>query len=182
MNSRPPPAEAYSRVSNPDLFLPLPAIVLELIDRLEERFEVRRELGVGLDPALERSMAVLPTVRLTPAPSTAAPITVAFLRGPSIFIRCGRWTELGFPTCSCDACDATVEGEAHQLSEIFQGICSGGFREEFVLPFIGSAWRSWSIRTAGHLQGGGGRISRREARKLIGTGPRRWEWEPWRRR
>ena len=44
-----PPKEAYSRVTNPERFLPLHAAAMELLDRLEREFAVDRLEGHDAD-------------------------------------------------------------------------------------------------------------------------------------
>ena len=63
-----PPDEAYSRVTNPERFLPLHAAMLGIIDRLENDFEVERRRVMVWMRKLERGAMDLarPSVRLSP--------------------------------------------------------------------------------------------------------------------
>ena len=51
-----PPEEAYGRVTNPERFRVLHTVMLEILDKLEAEFDVRREEGYGLDEELERNL------------------------------------------------------------------------------------------------------------------------------
>lgn len=69
-----PPPAAYSRVTDPERFRPLHAMIETLLGELDSSFEVGRTAGYGLDEELEASALALPTVRLTPRDATAAPL------------------------------------------------------------------------------------------------------------
>ena len=78
-----PPEEAYGRVTNPERFLPLQSAAIEVLDGLEQTFDVRRVEGYGLDAELEgKRGTVRPSIQLTPADPKAAPITVVFTDFP----------------------------------------------------------------------------------------------------
>ena len=102
---------AYSRVANPERFRPLRTAMLEVIDRLENDFDLERTEGYGLDEELERGMDLArPDVRLTPKDPDAAPIVVVFSTFPGLRVRFGRWYIEPFPDCGCDACDESARG------------------------------------------------------------------------
>lgn len=80
-----PADAAYSRVTNPERFLPLHTAMPEIIARLENDFVVERAEGYGLDEELERGMDLAhPDVKLIPADPGAAPIAVAFTDFPGL--------------------------------------------------------------------------------------------------
>ncbi len=130
-----PPEEAYSRVTNAERFRPLHTAMLDIIGRLERGFDVEREEGYGLDEELERRFDLaLPGVRLTPNDPGAAPIAVVFSGFPGIQVRFGRWYTDPFPSCGCDACDESAEGEIERLTDMIDDVVAGRFREGIRVP------------------------------------------------
>lgn len=131
----PPPDPAYSRVTNAERFRPLHAAMLEMLGRLERDFDVERterhrrdaELVPGLN--LER-----PQVRLSPLDPDAAPIAVVFSTFPGLHVRCGRWYREPFPSCGCDACDASADGEIERLTGMVDDVVAGGFARRSDVP------------------------------------------------
>ena len=77
-----PPEEAYSRVTEPERFLPMHQWALDLVDRLEKEYEVTKEEGKGMDAELESRQLSRPTIKLTPSGDTCAPVTIALHRFP----------------------------------------------------------------------------------------------------
>lgn len=57
-----PPDEAYSRVTEPERFLPLVDWTPDLLSRLEDEYDVVREEAYAIDTDLERTAAVQPIV------------------------------------------------------------------------------------------------------------------------
>ena len=187
-----PPDEAYSRVTNPERFLPLHDAMLEMIARLENDYEVERAEGYGLDEELERRHDLArPSVRLSPRDPESAPIGVTFTTFPGLYLRFGRWYTEPFPDCGCDACDETAEGEIERLKYVIDDVTAGRFREGIRCPlisFVGSAWQEtefWSpddgrpsIRSLKRKP-----IDVLRAREMSG-GRRRLDlhWKPWTRR
>ena len=187
-----PPDEAYSRVTNPERFLPLHDAMQGIIGRLETDFQVERTEGYGLDEELEKRMDLAgPSVRLSPMDSDAAPIGVTFTTFPGLYLRFGRWYTEPFPNCGCDACDETAEGEIERLKYVVDDVTAGRFREGIRCPlisFVGSAWREtefWSpddgrpsIRSLKRKP-----IDVLRAREMSG-GRRKLDlnWKPWSRR
>ena len=179
-----PPAEAYSRVTEPERFLPLIDWTLDLLSRLEAEYDVVREENCGIDPELERMAVTKPTVRLTPKRDGAAPITAAFTHyeHAGVHVRFGRFRVEPFPDCGCDACDETAEENFELLQEMVEAVVAGQFKEWFRLQPDGSGtlgYEFWSSEShPGYHKGW----------KTIrpGTAPRfsegkDWfvEWEPW---
>ena len=137
-----PPDEAYSRVTDAERFRPLHSATLEMIDRLEADFDVKRVEGYGLDEDLESRVGLeRASVRLTPADPEAAPVTVAFSDFPGLYVRLGRWHVEPFPGCGCDACDESAETEIEQLTELVDCVTAGGFREAVRRPLMPSIGR-----------------------------------------
>ena len=174
-----PPPEAYSRITNSERFEPLHDAALAHLDRLQLRFDVERVEGYGLDQDLEQVSLTRPSVRLTPADPSAAPIVVAFTGFPAVVMRCGLLLVLGFPECGCDACDETSEGELQRLVEVMDDVVGGRFRESIRIPFLGDAEQQWELRSSARQTRGGVRIARSRARALARGGSRTFEWSPW---
>lgn len=129
------PDEAYSRVTNPERFRPLHDAMLEMLNDLETLFDVERIEGHGLDEELEsrsRDLAARPSIVLDPTDPEAASITVVFTDFPGLHMRLGRWYTDLFPSCGCDACDESAEGEIERATEMIESVTSGGFREAVI--------------------------------------------------
>jgi len=179
-----PPLEAYSRVTDPERFASLHQVAAELLDRLEREFEAERAEGYGLDPELEQGVKLArPSVSLVPRDAGAAPIVVAFSTFPGIAVRLGRWCTSAFPTCGCDACDETAEGEIERLNSMIDNLTAGRFREAIRISAEGTARHEWEFWS------GGGRSAQRSlldparARELVAAGDRSlYEWGPWPKR
>jgi hypothetical protein len=174
-----PPPEAYSRITNSERFEPLHRAALLHLERLQERFDVERVEGYGLDQDLERVDLARPSVKLIPADSKAAPIVVAFTSFPAVITRCGLRLVLGFPACGCDACDETAEGELQRLTEVMDDVVGGRFRESIRIPLFGDAEQEWELRSSAHRIAGSVRIPRSRARALVSGCSRTFEWSPW---
>jgi Family of unknown function (DUF6226) len=178
-----PPMEAYSRVTDPERFGSLHRVAAELLDRLEREFDADRAEGYGLDPELERGIEpARPSVTLVPRDAGAAPIAVAFSTFPGIVVRLGRWCTSAFPTCGCDACDETAEGEIERLKSMIHNLTAGRFREAIRISADGTPWQEWEFWS------GGGRCAKSRldpdrARQLVAAGDRSlYEWGPWPKR
>ena len=182
-----PPDEAYSRVTNPERLRPLHAAMLEILDGLENDYEVERSEGFGLDEELEERLDLArPSVRLRPKDPDAAPIAVAFSTFPGLHLRFGRWCTEPFPDCGCDACDESSEIELERLNEMVVDVTAGRFREAIHRPWISFMGTSWKVAEflspiGGHKRATG--VDSQRAREMS-SGRRRLEldWKPWPRR
>ena len=179
---------AYSRVTNPERFLPLHTAMLKTVGRLEKDFEVERTEGYGLDGELARGVDLVRSdVKLVPADPDAAPITVVFTAFPGLYTRFGRWYSEPFPSCGCDACNESAEGEIERLNEMVYDVTAGRFRETIRAPFlsfIGSGWREAEFWSPGERRSRSrSRVDGFQARKMSG-GRQRLDlnWKPWPRR
>jgi hypothetical protein len=94
-------------------------------------------------------------------------------------MRCGLSLVLGFPTCGCDACDETAEGELQRLTNVMDDVAGGRFRESIRIPLFGDAKQQWKLWSSSHGMGGGERITRARARALVSGGRRKLDWSPW---
>lgn len=179
---RGPDPEAYSRVTNPERFLPLHAFALALLDRLTLEYDVTRSDAFARMPNMTAFEQARLPVTLTPIAPEAAPVAVAFTTFPSLVVRCGKWSAMQFPHCGCDACAATAERETEQFEQLLGDVVAGRFREELRIPLFGRAGVRWSfgdIARAGHLKEGGQGLSRDQARLLDTGGPKRVLWQSW---
>lgn len=180
-----PDPEAYSRVTNPERFLPLHAIALALLDHLALEYDVIRTDAFARMPDMTPFEQARLPVTLTPVASDAAPVAIAFTTFPSLIVRCGKWSAMALPNCGCDACAATAELEAERLEQVLGDVVAGRFREELRIPLFGRAGVRWSfgdIARAGHLREGGEYLGRDQARLLDTGGQKRMLWQPWRPR
>ena len=181
----PPPDPAYSRVTNAERFRPLHWAMLEIVDRLENEFDVERTEGYGLDAELERGFEpVRPHVKLNPGNPEAAPIAVVFSNFPGLNVRFGRWFTEPFPSCGCDACDESAESEIKRLNELVNDVVAGRFRESIQRPLIsfrGTGWRETKFWSSVGRRTSRSRVDGVRAREMSG-GRRRLElsWKPWR--
>ena len=176
-----PPDEAYSRVTEPERFMPLHEWTLETVKRLQAEYDVTLEEGKGIDAELERSALARPTIKLIPGQDSCAPVTIAFTDFPGLAVRVGRWVTDYFPSCGCDACDEMPDGEFEGLTELLDDVVAGRFRETMRLQPGGNGWSSrdfWSDDE--RRSSGGSRVPRaRAARILNGKAEIVLEWQPW---
>jgi hypothetical protein len=124
-----PPDEAYSRVTDPARFAPLPALGTALLDDLEARYRVARNSWTEPDPHSPGATAT--AVQLTPEDPGAAPLTVVTTSFPGIIVRFGG-QELPLPECGCDACDETVPELSELLDRHIDAVVAGTFGERLV--------------------------------------------------
>ncbi len=179
-----PPKEAYSRVTEPERFLPLIDWALELLSRLETEYDVVREEGYGLDPQLERMAVTRPTIKLTPRKDGAAPIVAAFIYydHAGIHIRFGRHYREPFPDCGCDTCDETAEDAFERFEKSVEAVAAGRFREWFRLQPDGSGRVGREFWGYDHRRSGETRVEPVSVTRFAGGKGHVLEWQPWPRR
>lgn len=183
----PPPDPAYGRVTNAERFRPLHSAMLEIIGRLENDFDAKRTEGYGLDTELEQGLdPERPHVRLNPRNHGAAPIAVVISTIPGLHVRFGRWYSELFPSCGCDPCDESAEGEIERLNEMVDDVVAGRFCEAIRCPLIslrGTGWRETTFWSSVGMCAQRARVDGLCAREMAG-GRRRLDlnWEPWCRR
>jgi hypothetical protein len=123
--------------------------MLEIIGRLEKDFQVKRTEAYGLDEELGSVLDLArPGARLSPKDPDAAPIVVVFTAFPGLHVRFGRWYKEPFPSCGCDACDESAEGEIERLNEMVDDVTAGRFRATIQCPMISSSTQStwyWDV-------------------------------------
>jgi len=180
-----PLPKEYTRVTNPERFLPLHDLAVDIMSGLREAYEVIEsptyESHSRLRPRVEYAR---PPITLTPVSSKEAPISIAFTTFPGVFVRCGKFVEEPFPICGCDACAPTFEREAERLQEIIRSVVAGHFIEEMDIPLVGRAHLIWSIEASDSAYGSSRRmmfLSRDDARRLSPESER-IEWQPWTKR
>ncbi|WP_166521359.1 DUF6226 family protein [Modestobacter roseus] len=161
-----PPAEAYSRVSDPQRFLPLLGAADDLVAGLRRRFDVM----VSDEPVAGRGE--LSAVRLSPATGAGADLVVVRTDFPGVHLRAGRWARASFPACGCDACDEQVDDAIESLVEFVGDVAGGRFGEELTAgpgPRELHTWRAGSSSTA-YLT---------PAEASAHGEPGRFDWAPW---
>ncbi|ORW08275.1 DUF6226 family protein [Mycobacterium kyorinense] len=124
-----PPEEAYGRVTDPERYRRLHVVGRALLDDLERRFEVTRQLSTENDP---HSASPAPVVRLTPADPAASPLTIVFTAFPGLLVRMGHDGGADLPACGCDACDETAEQCEERLRDYADVCIAGAFGERIV--------------------------------------------------
>jgi hypothetical protein len=183
---RPPPLEAYSRVTNPERFRPLHSLALELVNRLTADYDVAATHTFDVLPGMQSFEQARAPVTLTPVAPDAAPIAIAFTTFPSLIVRYGRWLAEPFPACGCDACGETAAREGERLERLLADVVAGHFREELGIPVLGEATIRWRLGvTPAYVDDSGEAfrtLPRAQARAMQGRGPKRVQWQPWRRR
>ncbi len=182
-----PPDEAYSRVTEPERFLPLVEWSLDMLSRLEAEYDVAREEGYYLDPQLDltppsRPSASRPSVRLTLKQGSSAPIVAAFNDLPGIRVRFGHYLIEPFPDCACDACDECAEGEFQNFKETVEAVVAGQFREWFRLEPDGSGGTGHELWSEELRRSGWSRVEPASVTRFAGGKDRVLEWLPWPRR
>lgn len=170
-----PPEWSYSITRNLERFMPVVEYAEALIDHLVKVCDVD-----VLDDLVTRDDMLFPqrnahrAVRLTPANSSAAPLTFVFFGEFYLAIHAGLIQDFLFPDCSCEACDATGVLEIERMGRLVDAVTTGRFQETFrrrehgyhIEDFCGGIGRTpKTLRT---------RVKR--ARELFAElGP----WQPW---
>ena len=178
-----PPSEAYSRITEPERFAPLHGIALELLEELENTFDVERSEAYGLAPERENTELARPSIRLVPNQDSAASIVFVFSAFPGLRMQAGQWYSDSFPSCACDACDETSDSEAERLTSIVDNITSGRFREEVHLPAVGVGWYERGLWSSNRSNSNKSRLDRDVALQMLADSESSvFEWQPWTRR
>lgn len=175
-----PPEDAYSRVTEPERFLPMHDWALELVARLEQEYEVTRQEGEGIDSELENRPLSRPTIKLTPLQDSCPPITITFNDFPGLAVRVGRWGVDRFPSCGCNACDETADEEFERFEELLGDAVAGRFRESLSLGPNGKGWSRMDTWSARGSSSSGGFLPQEEAVQILnGRGLIVVDWQPW---
>lgn len=148
-----PPAEAYTRISDPARYADLHTDVADLVRELTSRYDV------GLDRTpLARAVSGdvdVPAFHLVPARPASVSVTFALTRLPGLDVRVDGRTWLALPHCGCDACDETLDECREQLRDLVAAVVAGSLGERLLRA--GDGWEreqwvrgdgcSWSSRT-----------------------------------
>jgi hypothetical protein len=168
----------YGRVTNAARFAILHSVALEVLDRLEKEFDVERVEPYAHDEDL-RGFARAPVARPTVAlvPREGAPLVVAFSSFPGLLVRLGRSYRTAFPSCGCNACDESADGEADRFHELVRAVTRGQFREVVETGRDGSPTFVWEWESFGHHRREQQLIESAEASKIeLGQTS---QWKPW---
>ena len=181
-----PPLEAYSRVTDPERFRPLHTRALNLLEDLWAEYDVSRDASFELLPDMTPFEHARPPVALTPTLPMAAPVAVAFTTFPSLLVRFGRWQGESFPSCGCDACRETADGESERFERLLDDVVAGRFREELKIPLLREPRLRWWLGESSaraHSRNSGFRLlSWSHAQALRSAGSGMIQWQPWPRR
>ncbi|WP_185993096.1 DUF6226 family protein [Rhodococcus sp. KBS0724] len=137
-----PPEEAYGRVTNPERFAPLMPAAEELIRDLASRFDVTISRGPAA-PSKSKTVAILETVRITPARTDQAPLTITFTSFPGLYLDAGAWQHIALPSCGCDACSEDAESTLRELAEYSEALTAGQLSERItgnLRPVLEHSW------------------------------------------
>ena len=148
-----PPEEAYGRVTDPERFAALHTASHQVLDDLEQHYDVVRETFTEFD---RHSPEPATGIRLVPSDPAAASLTLVLNAFPGVNIRAGsrEWTHL--PYCGCDACDETAEELLQSLHSHVDAVTRGSIGERLVHE-DGAWWHeSWMRDAAGY--GSGSRV------------------------
>lgn len=127
--SQGPPPEAYGRVTDAQRYRELHTVAHSLLNDLQQRFDVTRELSTESD---RHSPEPAPVVRLVPADPAASALTIVFDAFPGVLVRMGHDGGTHQPVCGCDACDEPVQRCAEQLRGYVEVCVTGAFGERLV--------------------------------------------------
>ena len=175
-NADPP----YGRVTNAARFAMLHLLALELLDQLQREFDVERIEPYQDDDDLSpygRVLLARPSVALIPRDRECAPVIVAFSSFPGLLVRVGSGYRTAFPSCGCDACDESADGEADRFERLVRAVTTGHFREYLEPQSNGSLFHVCEWESAGQ--------HRREKQLLESAQASRLElgsisrWKPW---
>ena len=176
---------ARSEVGNPERFRMLHRRAFDLLEHLEAEYEVIRTERFELLPWMRPFEHACPPVTLSPVSAAAAPIAIAFTQFSSLLVRFGRWVAEPFPSCACDVCAETAEGEGARLKARIYDVVAGRFKEEISIPWFGEGRVGWSfgeISAPSGRQRGWSGLSRSHALALRGRGSHVVHWSPWPKR
>lgn len=172
-----PPDDAYGRVTDASRYEVLFETAEQIIAALAAAYQVDIQRGgTELDPELCDGLPVDRVVRLEPARTEAAPITIVLTTFPGVAVRAGRWRTTVYPSCGCDACDEPPDDLAEDLERQLRAVVAGRLLEEL----HGGTEPQLTISLSddhGPLGTQHGAISRREMKQK--GGPARHDWQPW---
>ena len=160
-----PPADAYSRVTDPQRYAALGGVADELLAELVRRYDVE------VTDAPVSGLRDTSAVRVRP-PSAASADLVVVRTDSGVRLRAGRWAEQSFPSCGCDACDEDVDDVADELRQFAADVVGGGLAEELTGGLSGG-----QLRTRRPMQYSSTSVTRAQVREL--GPPGHHEWAAW---
>jgi hypothetical protein len=102
---------------------------------------------------------------------------VAFSSFPGLLVRLGSGYRTAFPSCGCDACDESADGEADRFQQLIRAVTEGQFREFVETGVEGSLTLVWEWESSGHRRREQLPLASAEASNLE-LGPMS-PWKPW---
>lgn len=158
-----PPDDTYSVTAHRERFQPLADVARGIIAWLERTYDVTvvEDLTLASSVVSPRDEAES-ALRLVPGSADAATLSFAFSTFPGVHLQAGARFSERFPSCGCDACDESVEGQARDLEEVVFGIVAGGLVESVRretdrvagLPVPGRRGFAFSLATEGGSRSG----------------------------
>jgi hypothetical protein len=126
-----PPEDTYSVDTHPERFAPLHDVADALIAHLRATYDVEVDEGpdVAADLLHDISDDTVRAVRVRPKAADSAALTFVFTTYPGIHLHAGLLHDFRFPSCGCDACDSTWDGEADELEQQVLAVVTGNYRE-----------------------------------------------------
>jgi hypothetical protein len=160
-----PPADAYSRVTDPQRYLPLRDLADALVADLARCYDV----DVTDEPV--DGPRDVSAVRVRPRSGDSAELVVV-RTDVGVRLRAGRWAEEAFPSCGCDACDEELDDVAELMAEFTADVVAGRLEEELRGGLLGGLLSVRRPRSSGNRS-----LPRARVREL--GPPGRHEWAPW---
>ena len=117
----------YERVTDPERFTALHRVADELVQQLQEHFDVLVE-AVAPEGGHHLRPQALSAVRVSPRNGGAA-VTITRTAFPGLYVRFGSEHTEAFPSCGCDACDEQPGAVADDLREKVRAVTRGRFSE-----------------------------------------------------
>jgi hypothetical protein len=151
----------------------------QVVAELEATYQVEVQRGgAELDSELSAGPTVEQVIRLVPALEDAAKLNVVLTDFSGVRVRAGRWHNLDFPSCGCDACDERPDEVAVDLTSRLRAVAAGGLvellrggiRPQLTTSLADDEGEQQSITP----------LSRRELKQM--GDPVRHDWQPWPRR
>lgn len=164
-----PPEEAYGRVTNPERYVEVQQAAIQLIERLEQTYKVRRSEPLPVQ-ALGARYRATRVVRLDPEDEQSGPLVCTFTPFPGVSLTIGGGYEQAFPSCGCDACDEAPDAVIHELVRTAELFVQGQLAE-------GVEGNSYSYRIGS--RSGTSILSDDDPRTTLA---RYKSWAPWARR
>ncbi len=175
-----PPEQAYGRVTDAGRFAALHPFARDLLDDLQARYAVTRQLRT--EPDVHGSMPAQ-VIRLVPVDPAAAPLEVVCTAFPGLLLRVGRTLDVPVPACGCDACDETTGDSIERIEHLVRALTSDGFGERLHHHADDGQWwlEHWSGSSATAPSGGGGTVvGRRRVGEIHALLPDRGiQWLAW---